>query len=89
MIAFSGKSSFIEILSTQDQQICTYLEEKLNIYAELGELSGFEDVHLEPHLLIKPDPGEPPQAASLLAAALKEGKMLPKGFDSTSSENVY
>ncbi|XP_046521558.1 rho guanine nucleotide exchange factor 28 isoform X7 [Equus quagga] len=65
-----------EILSTQDQQICMYLEEKLNIYAELGELSGFEDVHLEPHLLIKPDPGEPPQAASLLAAALKEAESL-------------
>ncbi|CAK6444314.1 unnamed protein product [Pipistrellus nathusii] len=65
-----------EILCNQDQQICTYLEEKLNIYAELGELSGFEDVHLEPHLLIKPDPGEPPQAASLLAAALKEAESL-------------
>ncbi|KAM9104779.1 rho guanine nucleotide exchange factor 28 isoform 3-T4 [Megaptera novaeangliae] len=65
-----------EILSNQDQQICTYLEEKLHIYAELGELSGFEDVHLEPHLLIKPDPGEPPQAASLLAAALKEAESL-------------
>ncbi|XP_021035972.1 rho guanine nucleotide exchange factor 28 isoform X2 [Mus caroli] len=65
-----------EILSHQDQQICTYLEEKLHIYAELGELSGFEDVHLEPHLLIKPDPGEPPQAASLLAAALREAESL-------------
>nr|XP_036882015.1 rho guanine nucleotide exchange factor 28 isoform X1 [Manis javanica] len=65
-----------EILSNQDQQICAYLEEKLHIYAELGELSGFEDVHLEPHLLIKPDPGEPPQAASLLAAALKEAESL-------------
>ncbi|XP_041519213.1 rho guanine nucleotide exchange factor 28 isoform X1 [Microtus oregoni] len=65
-----------EILSNQDQQICMYLEEKLHIYAELGELSGFEDVHLEPHLLIKPDPGEPPQAASLLAAALKEAESL-------------
>ncbi|XP_037385481.1 rho guanine nucleotide exchange factor 28-like, partial [Talpa occidentalis] len=65
-----------EILSNQDQQICTYLEEKLHIYAELGEMSGFEDVHLEPHLLIKPDPGEPPQAASLLAAALKEAESL-------------
>ncbi|XP_045141160.1 rho guanine nucleotide exchange factor 28 [Echinops telfairi] len=65
-----------ELLSNQDQQICTYLEEKLHIYAELGELSGFEEVHLEPHLLIKPDPGEPPQAASLLAAALKEAESL-------------
>uniref|UniRef100_A0A480TKW0 A-kinase anchor protein 13 n=1 Tax=Sus scrofa TaxID=9823 RepID=A0A480TKW0_PIG len=65
-----------EILSNQDQQICAYLEEKLHIYAELGELSGFEDVHLEPHLLIKLDPGEPPQAASLLAAALKEAESL-------------
>ncbi|XP_023393943.1 rho guanine nucleotide exchange factor 28 isoform X1 [Pteropus vampyrus] len=65
-----------DILSNQDQQICTYLEEKLHIYAELGELSGFEDAHLEPHLLIKPDPGEPPQAASLLAAALREAESL-------------
>lgn len=65
-----------EILSNQDQQICTYLEEKLHIYAELGELSGFQEVHLEPHLLIRPDPGEPPQAASLLAAALKEAQSL-------------
>jgi hypothetical protein len=75
MIAFYGEYVFTEILSNQDQQICTYLEEKLHIYAELGELSGFEDVHLEPHLLIKPDPGEPPQAASLLAAALREGEL--------------
>ncbi|XP_040118636.1 rho guanine nucleotide exchange factor 28 isoform X2 [Oryx dammah] len=65
-----------EILSNQDQQICTYLEEKLHIYAKLGELSGYQDVHLEPHLLIQTDPGEPPQAASLLAAALKEAESL-------------
>ncbi|XP_074064148.1 rho guanine nucleotide exchange factor 28 isoform X2 [Macrotis lagotis] len=65
-----------ELLSNQDQQICTYLEEKLHIYAELGEMSGLEDVHLEPHLLIKPDPGEAPQTASLLAAALKEAESL-------------
>lgn len=78
-----------EILSNQDQQICTYLEEKLHIYAELGELSGFEDFHLEPHLLIKPDPGEPPQAASLLAAALKEGKLLWEWFGLTDSKHVY
>lgn len=64
------------------------MEEKLHIYAELGELSGFEDVHLEPHLLIKLDPGEPPQAASLLAAALKEGELLLEGFGLTNSENV-
>lgn len=89
VITFYGNHYFIEILSNQDQQICAYLEEKLHIYAELGELSGFEDVHLEPHLLIKPDPGEPPQAASLLAAALKEGKLLPQGFGFKNSENVY
>uniref|UniRef100_A0A452EJ10 Rho guanine nucleotide exchange factor 28 n=1 Tax=Capra hircus TaxID=9925 RepID=A0A452EJ10_CAPHI len=65
-----------EMLSNQDQQICTYLEEKLHIYAKLGELSGYQDVHLEPHLLIQTDPGEPPQAASLLAAALKEAESL-------------
>ncbi|NWX41049.1 ARG28 factor, partial [Steatornis caripensis] len=65
-----------ESLSNQDQQICSYLEEKLHIYAELGDMSGFEDVHVEPHLLIKPDSGETPQAASLLAAALREVESL-------------
>ncbi|NXY83504.1 ARG28 factor, partial [Alcedo cyanopectus] len=65
-----------ESLSNQDQQICNYLEEKLHIYAELGNMSGFEDVHVEPHLLIKPDSGETPQAASLLAAALREVESL-------------
>ncbi|XP_029860424.1 rho guanine nucleotide exchange factor 28 isoform X11 [Aquila chrysaetos chrysaetos] len=65
-----------ELLSNQDQQICSYLEEKLHIYAELGDMSGFEDVHVEPHLLVKPDSGETPQAASLLAAALKEVESL-------------
>uniref|UniRef100_A0A8C0HE49 PH domain-containing protein n=1 Tax=Chelonoidis abingdonii TaxID=106734 RepID=A0A8C0HE49_CHEAB len=63
-----------ESLSNQDQQICSYLEDKLHIYAELGDMSGFEDVHVEPHLLIKPDSGEMPQASSLLAAALREGE---------------
>ncbi|XP_059729673.1 rho guanine nucleotide exchange factor 28 isoform X9 [Haemorhous mexicanus] len=65
-----------EALSNQDQQICSYLEEKLCIYAELGDMCGFEDVHVEPHLLIKPDSGETPQAASLLAAALREVESL-------------
>ncbi|NXA88025.1 ARG28 factor, partial [Melanocharis versteri] len=65
-----------ESLTNQDQQICSYLEEKLCIYAELGGMCGFDDVHVEPHLLIKPDSGETPQAASLLAAALREVESL-------------
>uniref|UniRef100_A0A8D0L184 PH domain-containing protein n=1 Tax=Sphenodon punctatus TaxID=8508 RepID=A0A8D0L184_SPHPU len=63
-----------EILSIQDQQICSCLEDKLHIYAELGVMSGFEDVHVEPHLFIKPDSRETPHAASLLGAALREGE---------------
>ncbi|NXC00461.1 ARG28 factor, partial [Orthonyx spaldingii] len=65
-----------ESLSNRDQQICSCLEEKLRIYAELGDMCGFDDVHIEPHLLIKPDSGESPQAASLLAAALREVESL-------------
>ncbi|XP_015704355.1 rho guanine nucleotide exchange factor 28 isoform X4 [Coturnix japonica] len=65
-----------ESLSNQDQQICSCLEDKLHIYAELVDMSGFEDVHVEPHLLIKPDYGETPQAASLLVAALREVESL-------------
>uniref|UniRef100_A0A670Y2T6 Rho guanine nucleotide exchange factor 28 n=1 Tax=Pseudonaja textilis TaxID=8673 RepID=A0A670Y2T6_PSETE len=74
------------LLNNQDQQICNYLEEKLNIYAKLGNMSGFEEVQAEPHLLIKPDSGETPQVASLLAAALKEGKSVFKKFESKHSE---
>lgn len=65
-----------ESLSNQDQQICSCLEDKLHIYAELVDMSGFEDVHVEPHLLIKPDYGETPQASSLLVAALREVESL-------------
>ncbi|XP_032532449.1 rho guanine nucleotide exchange factor 28 isoform X9 [Chiroxiphia lanceolata] len=65
-----------ELLSNQDQQICNYLEEKLHLYAELGDMCGFDDVRVEPHLLIKPDSGETPQAAPLLAAALREVESL-------------
>ncbi|KFZ57714.1 Rho guanine nucleotide exchange factor 28, partial [Podiceps cristatus] len=65
-----------ESLINQDQQICSCLEEKLQIYGELGGMSGFEDVHVEPHLLVKPDSGETPQAASLLAAAIREVESL-------------
>lgn len=74
-----------ESLSNQDQQICSYLEEKLRIYAELGDMCGFDDVHVEPHLLIKPDSGETPQAASLLAAALREGEFAQEEWISGSS----
>ncbi|XP_051644108.1 rho guanine nucleotide exchange factor 28 isoform X2 [Manacus candei] len=65
-----------ELLSNQDQQICNYLEEKLHVYAELGHMCGFDNVRVEPHLLIKPDSGETPQAAPLLAAALREVESL-------------
>ncbi|XP_078531388.1 rho guanine nucleotide exchange factor 28 [Lissotriton helveticus] len=67
---------FQESLSNQDQQICGILEEKLHIYAELAGMSAGEDVHLEPHLLVKPDPCEIPHATSLLTAALREAESL-------------
>ncbi|KAM6363139.1 rho guanine nucleotide exchange factor 28 isoform 2-T2 [Pluvialis apricaria] len=75
-----------ESLSNQDQQICSYLEDKLHIYAELGDMNGFEDVHVEPHLRIKPDSGETPQAASLVAAALREVESLHVAVTSQMSE---
>ncbi|KAM4808291.1 rho guanine nucleotide exchange factor 28 [Rhinophrynus dorsalis] len=65
-----------EVLNIHDQQICNYLEEKLQIYAELAALTGRNDVHLEPQLLIKADSGEIPQATALLTAALKEAENL-------------
>ncbi|XP_043370621.1 rho guanine nucleotide exchange factor 28 isoform X7 [Dermochelys coriacea] len=77
-----------ESLSNQDQQICSYLENKLHIYAELGDMSGFEDVHVEPHLLIKPDSGEMPQASSLLAAALREAESLHVAVTSSQANDT-
>nr|XP_038026757.1 rho guanine nucleotide exchange factor 28 isoform X5 [Anas platyrhynchos] len=65
-----------ESLSNQDQQICSCLEDKLRTYAELVDMIGLKDVHVEPHLLIKLDFGETPQAVSLLAAALREAESL-------------
>ncbi|KAG9488085.1 hypothetical protein GDO78_007732 [Eleutherodactylus coqui] len=65
-----------EILGCQDQQIFSCLEDKLHIFAELAGMCGGSDLHLEPHLLVKADSGEVPQAASLLAAALKEAESL-------------
>ncbi|KAM3939560.1 rho guanine nucleotide exchange factor 28 isoform 2-T2 [Leptodactylus fuscus] len=65
-----------EILGCHDQQIFSCLEDKLQIFAELTSMCGGSNLHLEPHLLVKADSGEVPQAASLLAAALKEAENL-------------
>ncbi|XP_073480314.1 rho guanine nucleotide exchange factor 28 isoform X1 [Aquarana catesbeiana] len=65
-----------EVLSIHDQQICSYLEEKLQIFAELAALCGGSDVKLETQLLVKAESGEIPQAASFLEAALKETERL-------------
>ncbi|XP_026153056.1 rho guanine nucleotide exchange factor 28 isoform X3 [Mastacembelus armatus] len=66
-----------ESLMRQDQQICSSLEEKLQIYTELSALSGRTDTSLiEPRLLVQPHSEELPQAAVLLAAALQEAENL-------------
>lgn len=65
-----------ESLSNQDQQICSCLEDKLRTYAELVDIIGLKDVHVDLNLLIKLDFGETPQAVSLLAAALREGEFV-------------
>ncbi|XP_041436433.1 rho guanine nucleotide exchange factor 28 isoform X2 [Xenopus laevis] len=65
-----------DTLTLHDQNICNTLEEKLQIYAELAALNAKSDMHLEPHLFIKADSGEIPQATALLATALKEAENL-------------
>ncbi|KAK5870920.1 hypothetical protein PBY51_003827 [Eleginops maclovinus] len=69
-------TKFQETLLNQDQQICSSLEEKLQLYAELTELTlcSPEPV-LQRHLLVQPDASEP-QASSLLTAALREAENL-------------
>ncbi|KAG7251337.1 hypothetical protein CRUP_011947, partial [Coryphaenoides rupestris] len=68
-----------ETLLSQDQQICSSLEEKLQLYAELTELSlGSGEPVLQRHLLATPetDAETPRQASTLLTAAVKEAERL-------------
>ncbi|XP_076844376.1 rho guanine nucleotide exchange factor 28 isoform X2 [Brachyhypopomus gauderio] len=65
-----------ETLCGQDQLICSSLEEKLQIYAELSAMSGGGTTGSEPRLLVRPGAGEPPHATALLTAALREAETL-------------
>lgn len=60
---------------SRDQQICSSLEEKLQVYATLSALSGRTEASLaEPRLLVQLRSEDLPQAAMLLTAALQEGE---------------
>ncbi|XP_058238662.1 rho guanine nucleotide exchange factor 28 isoform X6 [Hemibagrus wyckioides] len=65
-----------ESLYSHDQLICSSLEEKLHIYAELAAMVGHRDISPEPKLLVCPNTEELPNAAVLLSAALKEAESL-------------
>lgn len=67
-----------ESLTSRDQQICSSLEEKLQVYAALSALGGRSDgLPVGSRLLVQRQWEEPPlQAAALLAAAVKEGETL-------------
>ncbi|XP_036382409.1 rho guanine nucleotide exchange factor 28-like isoform X1 [Megalops cyprinoides] len=65
-----------ETLNLQDQQICTGLEEKLKIYAELTGVSVNEEALPVAHLLVRPDSEDVPQATALLNSALREVETL-------------
>ncbi|XP_048875634.1 rho guanine nucleotide exchange factor 28 isoform X5 [Brienomyrus brachyistius] len=73
-----------ETLNSQDQQICSSLEEKLRIYTELARMNAKEDSLPEPRLLIQANTEETPQAAMLLAAALREAEKLTTTLTSRS-----
>lgn len=74
-------TKFQETLLGQDQRICNSLEEKLQLYAELTELT-LHSPEAVPHrhLLVQPvqytDCETPRQASSLLTAALREAENL-------------
>lgn len=67
----------VETLLCQDQRICNSLEEKLQLYAELTELT-LRSPEAVPHchLLVQheTDSETPRQASTLLTAALREGE---------------
>ncbi|CAJ1069256.1 rho guanine nucleotide exchange factor 28-like isoform X2 [Xyrichtys novacula] len=72
-------TKFQETLLGQDQRICNSLEEKLQLYAELTELT-LRSPEAAPHrhLLVQPetDSEMPRQASSLITAALREAENL-------------
>ncbi|XP_045889930.1 rho guanine nucleotide exchange factor 28-like isoform X3 [Micropterus dolomieu] len=72
-------TKFQETLLGQDQRICTSLEEKLQLYAELTDLT-LRSPEPVPHrhLLVQPDTDSetPRQASLLLTAALREAENL-------------
>ncbi|XP_042277469.1 rho guanine nucleotide exchange factor 28-like isoform X2 [Thunnus maccoyii] len=72
-------TKFQETLLGQDQRICDSLEEKLQLYAELTELT-LRSPEPVPHrhLLVQPDSESetPRKASSLLTAALREAENL-------------
>lgn len=78
IISYSPNLIFgVEALLGHDQQICNTLEEKLQLYAELTELTlNSSEPVAHRHLLVPPDSDSeiPPQATSLLTAALREGR---------------
>ncbi|XP_062410013.1 rho guanine nucleotide exchange factor 28 isoform X2 [Sardina pilchardus] len=68
-----------ESLASQDQLICSNLEEKLQIYSELNSLCGAGapgTSEPENRLLVRPNSEETPQATALLDAALREVETL-------------
>ncbi|XP_047447456.1 rho guanine nucleotide exchange factor 28-like isoform X2 [Mugil cephalus] len=74
-------TKFQETLLSQDQQICNTLEEKLQLYAELTELTlRSPEPVAHRHLLVQPtqytDAEVPQPASSLLTAALREAENL-------------
>uniref|UniRef100_A0A3P9KPV9 Rho guanine nucleotide exchange factor (GEF) 28a n=1 Tax=Oryzias latipes TaxID=8090 RepID=A0A3P9KPV9_ORYLA len=66
-----------ESLMIQDQQVCSCLEEKLQIYTELSSLNGWTGAaQVEARLQVQPQSEELPQAAGLLAEALQAAEKL-------------
>lgn len=78
----------VETLLGQDQRICNSLEEKLQLYAELTELTLCSTPVPHRHLLVQPDTDAevPRQASTLLTAALREGE--PHGPDRVTCQLV-
>ncbi|KAM9735884.1 rho guanine nucleotide exchange factor 28 isoform 2-T2 [Menidia menidia] len=79
-----------ESLMSQDQHICSSLEEKLQIYADISALSGRTGVSGdEPRLLIQVQSEELPLASGLLTAALKEAENLKETLSKARSPSSY
>lgn len=70
----------VERLSQRDAVIAQALAEKLQLFSEMAELTGLEDMASRSRLLLRGDTSDLQQGENLLKGAITEGRRMPHVF---------